>query len=409
MPQFISSIVSAIGSGVWSVISAVLILVIAFVVASIVKSLVMKLLGKGKIDQLLGKLDSSEGDASKAGSTKQFIGKLVYLLVFLLFVPGIFSALGMREVSSPITNLLNNVWGYVPNIVAAAIVLIVGCFIAKLVRQLLAHLFDKLNVNKLQEKAGIEVANTDKLSNTLAYIVYVLILIPMIVMALDVLKISVISDPAVHMLNLIFGFIPNIFIGLVIIVIGCMIGKFVGQIVTRLIASAGLDAKLTKLIDNNNKHSFCLSKFVGGVVYAVVVIFFAVEGVNVLKLEVLTNIGAAVIGYMPAVLSAVLILVICFIAGTVAEKALRKNGFASYAVVANCAIRVVGAFMVLRQLGIAANIVDTAFRMLVAAVAIAFAIAFGVGGRDFASRALKKLEDNMGKSDEISAEDKKEE
>ena len=221
MPQFISSIVSAIGSGVWSVISAVLILVIAFVVASIVKSLVMKLLGKGKIDQLLGKLDSSEGDASKAGSTKQFIGKLVYLLVFLLFVPGIFSALGMREVSSPITNLLNNVWGYVPNIVAAAIVLIVGCFIAKLVRQLLAHLFDKLNVNKLQEKAGIEVANTDKLSNTLAYIVYVLILIPMIVMALDVLKISVISDPAVHMLNLIFAFIPNIFSGLVIIVIGC--------------------------------------------------------------------------------------------------------------------------------------------------------------------------------------------
>ena len=409
MPQFISSIVSAIGSGVWSVISAVLILVIAFVVASIVKSLVMKLLGKGKIDQLLGKLDSSEGDASKAGSTKQFIGKLVYLLVFLLFVPGIFSALGMREVSSPITNLLNNVWGYVPNIVAAAIVLIVGCFIAKLVRQLLAHLFDKLNVNKLQEKAGIEVANTDKLSNTLAYIVYVLILIPMIVMALDVLKISVISDPAVHMLNLIFGFIPNIFIGLVIIVIGCMIGKFVGQIVTRLIASAGLDAKLTKLIDNNNKHSFCLSKFVGGVVYAVVVIFFAVEGVNVLKLEVLTNIGAAVIGYMPAVLSAVLILVICFIAGTVAEKALRKNGFASYAVVAKCAILVVGAFMVLSQLGIAANIVDTAFRMLVAAVAIAFAIAFGVGGRDFASRALKKLEDNMGKSDGISAEDKKEE
>ncbi len=65
--------------------------------------------------------------------------------------------------------------------------------------------------------------------------------------------------------------------------------------------------------------------------------------------------------------------------------------------------------MVLSQLGSAANIVDTAFRMLVAAVAIAFAIAFGVGGRDFASRALKKLEDNMGKTDEISAEDKKEE
>lgn len=144
-----------------------------------------------------------------------------------------------------------------------------------------------------------------------------------------------------------------------------MIGKFVGQIVTRLIASAGLDAKLTKLLENNDKLSFCLSKFVGGVVYAVVVIFFAVEGVNVLKLEVLTSIGAAVIGYMPAVLSAVLILVLCFIAGAVAEKTLRKNGFKNYAVVAKCAILVVGAFMVLSQLGIAADIVNTAFRLLV--------------------------------------------
>ena len=35
-----------------------------------------------------------------------------------------------------------------------------------------------------------------------------------------------------------------------------MIGKFVGQIVTRLIASAGLDAKLTKLLENNDKRSF---------------------------------------------------------------------------------------------------------------------------------------------------------
>ena len=89
------------------------------------------------------------------------------------------------------------------------------------------------------------------------------------------------------------------------------------------------------------------------------------EGVNVLKLEVLTSIGAAVIGYMPAVLSAVLILVLCFIAGAVAEKTLRKNAFKNYAVVAKCAILVVGAFMVLSQLGIAADIVNTAFRLLV--------------------------------------------
>lgn len=390
--EFLSTIAATIASGVWSVVSALLILVIAFVVAAVVKSAVVKLLGKGRIGQILDKMDSPGG-----GSTRDFIGKLVHLLVFLLFVPGIFSALGMRDVSAPITNLLNTVWGYVPNIVAAVIVLIIGFFIAKMVRQLLVPLFDRLNVNKLQEKAGIEVTSTSKLSSTLAYIVYVLILIPMIVMALDVLNIDVISQPAVYMLNQIFGFIPNIFVGLVIIIIGCMIGKFVGQIVTRLIASAGLDAKLTALIDND-KYQFSLSKLVGNVVYAVVVIFFAVEGINVLKLDVLTEIGTAVIGYMPAVLSAVLILAICFVAGSAAEKGLRKNGFALYGTIAKCAVLTVGVFMVLSQLGIAAEIVNAAFKLVLAAVAVAFAIAFGMGGRDFASHTLKKLEDNLDKN-----------
>lgn len=388
-----SSFLAAIGTGVWSVIAAALILVAAFIVAAIVKSLVLKLLGKGKVGQFFDKLDSA-GEEGGKGGTKEFIGKLVHLLVFLLFVPGIFSVLGMREVISPITGLLNTVWGYVPNIVAAVIVLVVGFFVAKLVRQLLIPVFNKLNVDKLQEKAGVQVPNSAKLSGTLAYIVYVLILIPMIVMALDVLNISVISTPAVHMLDMIFGFIPNIVVGLVIIVIGCMIGKFVGQIVTRLIASAGLDAKLSKLLDDG-KGKFELSKFVGTVVNVVVVIFFVVEGVNVLKLEVLTDIGAAVIGYMPAVLSAVLIFVICFVASSVASKALVSRGHVAYGLIAKCAILTVGVFMVLSQLGIAAEIVNTTFKLLLAALAVAFAIAFGVGGRDFASRTLKKMEDSM--------------
>mgnify|MGYP002508643359 CR=1 FL=1 len=143
----------------------------------------------------------------KPGSSREFVGKLVYLLVFLLFVPGIFSALGLGSVMAPINNVLNTIWGYVPNLVAAAIVLMVGSLIAKLVRQLLVPVFDKLNVNKLQEKAGIEVKNADRLSNTLAYIVYVLILIPTVIMALNVLNITVISVPAVSMLNSVIGFI----------------------------------------------------------------------------------------------------------------------------------------------------------------------------------------------------------
>lgn len=397
--DFLANLLGGILGGVGSIIFAALILLVAVIVASIVKSLVLKLIDKTKLQAILAKADT-EG---KPGSAKEFIGKLVYLLVFLLFVPGIFSALGLGSVMAPISNILNTIWGYVPNLVAAAIVLVVGNLIAKLVRQLLIPIFDKLNVDKLQEKAGIEVKNADKLSNTLAYVVYVLILIPTVVMALNVLNITVISVPAVSMLNSVIGFIPNIVIGLIIIVIGCMIGKLAGQIVTKLIASAGLDAKLQGLLDDKNQ-KFVLSKVTGGVVYAVVVIFFVVEGLNVLKLDVLTDIGSDIIGFMPTALAAVLILAATLIVSSMVEKALRKNGMGSYAVMAKIAIIVVGVFMILSQLRIATAIVNDAFHLIVAAVAVAFAIAFGIGGKEFAARTLKKLEEKKEDQKEDKAE-----
>ncbi len=378
---------------IWPVLQALLVLAAAFIVAGIIKSLVVKLLAKEKIAKALGKVDP-EGK----GGLAQFIAKAVYLLVFMLFVPGIFSSLGLSVIFTPVANIFNAIWGYVPNIIAAAIVLVVGFMIAKLVRQLLIPVFDKINVNKLQEKAGIEVANSDKLSVTLAYIVYYLILIPMIVMALDVLNISVISKPATGILNSILGFIPSILVALIIIIIGCMIGKFVGQIVTRLIATAGLDAKIAKLLDKDDQ-KFSLSKLVGTIVNVIIVIFFVVEGLNVLQLEVLTNVGTVVIGYMPVALSAVIIAVAAFFASSVAEKALKKNGKNTYAMIAKVAIFTVAGFMILSQLGIAAEIVNTAFKLVLAAVAIAVALAFGLGGKEFAANTLKKIEEKEDKAE----------
>lgn len=396
MVQMIQMFASFLGTGLWSVLKAVLILALAFIVAGIVKSLVVKLFTKTKLASLFGKMSV---DGTKAAES---IGKIVYLLVFLLFVPGIFECLGMDNISMPILNLLNTMWGYVPNILAAVIVLWVGFFIAKLVREIIAPIFGKLKIDRLQEIAGIEASDKAKLSDTLAYIVYVLILIPVVITALQVLDISAISNPAISMLNIIFGFIPNIFVALVLLIVGCMVAKLSGSIVENLIASAGLDTKLAGLLDGKNKN-FVLSRLVGRTVQAVMVIFFIVESFGVLRLQVLTDIGGTIISYMPYVLAAVLILVICFICNAIIQKALEKNGQTAYALAVKCGIYALGGFMVLNQLGIAPEIVNTAFILIIAAVAIAFALAFGLGGKDFAGKALKKLED---KRDEEQKEEK---
>lgn len=380
--------ISLVGNGLWSVLKAVLILILAFVVAAIVKSLVIKLLTKTKVSSLFAKSNIDMGKAAES------IGKMVYLLVFLLFVPGIFESLGMNEISVPILNILNTMWGYLPNILAAAIVLWVGFFVAKLVREIIAPVFNKIKIDQLQEIAGIEASGKAKLSDTLAYIIYVLILIPVIITALQVLDISAISNPAIQMLDIIFSFIPNILVALVLIVVGCMVAKLSGNIIENLIASAGLDAKLSSLLDGKNSN-FILSKVIGKTIQVIMVIFFIVESFGVLRLQILTDIGNTVISYMPYVLAAVLILAVCFVCSAIIQKVLVKSGQTTYVLPVKCVIYVLGGFMVLNELGIAPEIVNTAFILLIAALAVAFAIAFGLGGKDFAGRALKKLEDKQ--------------
>ena len=76
--------VTFFGTGLWAVIKAVLILLLAFLVAGIVKSLVVKLLTKTKLSVLLGKTDASTDGGKRM---LEHIGKLVHLVVFLLFVP----------------------------------------------------------------------------------------------------------------------------------------------------------------------------------------------------------------------------------------------------------------------------------------------------------------------------------
>ena len=339
---------SLFSGGIWAIIKAILILLLAFVTSAIVKSLVVKLFTKTKLNALLHRAnDEAGGNIPKgAGSEKavEFIGKLVHLLVFLLFVPGIFENLGMREVSSPILNLLNTLWGYLPNILAAVLVIWVGSFIARMVRELLVSVFNRMKVNTLQEKAGIQVTETGRLSNTLAYIVYVLILIPVIIDALQVLNIQAVSAPAIRMLDTIFEFIPNILASLIIITIGCMVAKFSGNIVESLIASAGFDAKLSERLEDKGK-GFVLSKVAGKIVHIIMVIFFIVESFGVLHLDVLTGIGNAVIGYMPYILASALILLVCYVCDGLASKALSKNNHTVLALVSKIVIYTIGIFI----------------------------------------------------------------
>lgn len=381
-----TNFMTGIFGGLGKVLVALVILLLAYIVASIAKSLIIKLLTHTKLGFIV-----SRADGPRPGVTITYISKLVYFLVFMLFIPSIFGALGIDSISGPILGLLNTVWGYVPNILAAIIVIFVGNIIATTVRALLAPLFAQLKLDELQAKAGLEVKDNAKLSYTLAYIVYVLIMIPVFIVALNVLKVEAITAPAVNMLSVVIDYIPRIVVACLVVFVGYLIGRFAGQIVTQLLASTGVDKKLTDATEGKTD-KFILSKVTGTVVQVVINIIFIAQGFAVVDLKVLTDIGAAIIGYMPKVLAAIIVLTLTYFAAILAEKALKKNGMDGYAMVSKVVIFVIGIIMVLNQLGIATTIVNSAFIIIIAALAVAFAISFGIGGKAFAAKQLDKLD-----------------
>ena len=143
-----------------------------------------------------------------------------------------------------------------------------------------------------------------------------------------------------------------------------------------------------------------LSVIVSETARVIVVIFFIVEGMNVLHLAVMSRVGATVIDYLPNVLASLLILLAAVLGADAAENALKKSGLLGFALVVRVTIITVGVFMILSQLGIASDIVSKAFLLIVAAVAVAFGVAFGVGGREFAKKQLGKLDEKLSRAQE---------
>ncbi len=386
MAEFINSILYSVPD----VIYAIILLVVAFIAAGIVKSLVRKLLKAVKAEKFLSKLGVKD---TATNSSIEFVAKLAYFVTFLLFLPGVLDKLGMQSVSSPITGMVNSFLAFVPKLVAAGIIVAVGIFIANIVKELLVPVLKAIKVDALQEKAGIKTSENTAVSSIVANVVYGIIILVVITSALDQLEIAAISDPANAVVATIFDIIPSVLGAIIIIAVGVFIAKLVARLLENLLAGVGADTLIEKVTGNPSK-KLVLSKVISGIVKYVLVIIFLVQGLNVLKLPVLTEVGAAIIGYMPAALSAALILAVGIFAANTVEAALVKKFPAAKAsaLVAKVAVYVLTAFLCLSQLGVATAIVETTFILIIAALCVAFAVAFGVGGRKFAADQLDKLE-----------------
>ncbi|MBY0145218.1 mechanosensitive ion channel [Neobacillus niacini] len=385
-----------------NVLKAALILLFAWGVASLLRMLFKKGAAMVHLERrfVQWKIAISQ---SEAVNKVNGIAKAIFYFVLLLFLPGVLGALQIEGVSEPFADTLSTLLAFLPKLFAAALIVFVGWLIAKIVRDILSNFLNSIGTEKLGERLGI-VKTTDSisLSSIIGNIAFILILIPTIITALEKLELKGISDPAIAMLQDVVSLIPNIAVAVILILVGIWLGKWVERIVTQMLWRLKVDNVFTQMGVGSLKpeqSTYTLSQIIGMLAKIVVILLFTVEALQVVQLEFLVVLGTAVISYLPMLFAALIILGIGLYLGNLVQRILEnilKNSYSrTLAAVAKYTIFTFTIFMALDQLGVAHSIVNAAFILLLGGLALAFGLAFGLGGKDFASKYLCKLDNKI--------------
>jgi hypothetical protein len=390
-------------AGLNATLKAIILLIVALIAAAIARAIVRKIVKKFFADRTVVSDEETIDLTESKNSAVTILGNIAFAIVFLLFLPAALDNLNAGSVSSPLSSMATKFLNFIPNIIAAIIVIVFGVFFAKLAKELLTILLLKTKINDLQKKAGIKENQGFTFTDIIANIVYAVILIIFVIAALQVLNLKAISDPATQMVQLVFNYIPLVFAAIIIILFGVFLANIVGGLLITVLAGTGVDETTQTIFPKKADGTpvTTLSNLISVIVKIVINIFFIVAAIDVLKINVLTNVGNVIIAYLPNVLAAVIIVIVAWICANKASEAITKaeGGSIVLALIAKVAIIILAAFMAISQLGIGSDIVRILFIALALALSGAFILAFGIGGRAWAAKKLEELDASLRKKD----------
>lgn len=372
---------------------ALLLLLAAWVVASILRAITQRGLRALKVDEKLSTVE----DTSSGQTIVKTLSDVVYWIVFLCFIPAILGVLGLNGILAPVQTMMNNILGFLPNVLAAVLIFVIGSLIARILRQIVTSLLAAAGANRLAEKAGIEsVAGTNGVSGIIGTIVYALVLLGVLSAALSVLSIDAISNPINNVINGITNAIPNIFGAAIIVVIAFMIGRVVAGIVANILTGIGFNS-IPKALGFSNipiEGERTASSFIGQIAFLAIMFFAVTAAANLLGFERVSEIVQELTVFGGHLLTGVIIFGVGLYLANLAARLISESevtNAGTLATVARVAILIFTGAMALRQMGLADDIVNLAFGLSLGALAVSAAIAFGVGGIDFAKRVLSRF------------------
>lgn len=382
----------------------------AWAVATVVRIITVRGFDALRIDE---RLNGPNDSTSPLGgmSLSQTIGNALYWFIFLLFLVPVLDTLGLQLALQPVQNMVTEILAILPNILAATIIGVVGWFAANVIRRIVVNLLSSTGFDHIGSRFGLSAAaGMQSLSAIIGTIVYILVLIPVAIAALSALQIQAISQPAIAMLQQVLNALPLIFTAGAILTIAYFFARFIAELVTNILTSIGFNnifsvLGLSSLQANTNQPPSVSSlprrtpSEIAGIITLVgIMLFAAVAAVDILKIPALTSLVNGILVVMGRILAGLVVFGIGLFLANFAFSIITSSGSSQARIlgqVARIAIVTLVSAMALQQIGVAPDIVNLAFGLLLGAIAVAIALAFGLGGRDVARGQLQEWLDSF--------------
>ena len=371
-----------------NIIAAVAVGVVGWVIATVARTAINAALAKTSMDERL----SAKAGVKPMSST---IADMVYWFILLIVLTMVLGQLELDGLFAPLTNMVDKIFSFIPNILIAGVVFVVGYIIAKVVRGIVTNLVSTFDVQKLATKAGLSEQNS--LPNIAGSLAFLVVIIPTIIAALNALKIDVIARPATNMLNKIMEALPNIFMAAAILIVTFYVVRMVANIIKGLLENTQVNQLPAKVGLEQTMGDKKISDLVGYAIIFFAMLFAAIAAADLLGFEPISAIITMFIAFGANIILGAVILFIGFwlaniIAGVVERS---EQGSQFLANIVRVLIMGLVLAMGLKAMGIADSIVNLAFGLTLGAVAVAFALSFGLGGQEAAARFLRKMQDKM--------------
>lgn len=373
--------ISNLLAGVPTIVAALLILLVGWLVARGLRSLFKGLLGKINFGKRV--------DSQRKTSLTNSLGNILYYIIMVMVILAALERLGISQVLQPLGNMLDKFLSVIPNIVAAGLIAYIGYLLAKFVSTLIKIGGDWLD--KFVEKSGIK--DTDKLIKVIRNIVFLVIFIPILIQAFNVLNFEAISDSANLVLSGFIDVLGKVILAVVVLLIFVFGGKFIVNIVKDILKGIGLDKVASKLdLQKMLGEKQTLSGVVSNIVFFFIVFFGVITASEIVGLENLTGVLQNLLEVSGQILFGLFILLVGNYISKLLYNAVERSDNNKF--VANVVRYVTLALFLaisLRTMGIANSIIDLGFGLTMGAVAVAIALSYGLGGREAAGESFREI------------------